>query len=357
MQRTAVADNYLKAALFKRPDWVPCTAALMPATWMKYRDELEAIALRHPRIFPGHEKGSKDFDAVDDRRYEAGEFTDNWGCRWRNIERGLDAAPAGGPLEDWAALDGYTPPDPLTEGDGWSAPPDWDAIERELADTKARGGVATGSLVHGSMFMRLWYLRGFENLMVDVASGDPRLQQLIDMALDYNMAQIERCLDAGAEQMVFGDDLGFQTLLPIGPEAFRRHFKPCYSRMFGLCRERGALVYLHTDGHVVEIIPDLIECGVQIINPQVKANGLEALAELAKANVCINLDLDCQLFPFATPAELQAHIAEAVEVLNSADGGLMLYAECEPDVPLENIEAICETLEAVGGPSIPGGRL
>jgi len=68
--------------------------------------------------------------------------------------------------------------------------------------------------------------------------------------------------------------------------------------------------------------------------------------------VCIHLDLDRQLFPFATPDEIKAHVHEAVDALGSDDGGLMLYAECEPDVPLGNIEALCDAFEAVGGPSI-----
>ncbi|HON73010.1 MAG TPA: hypothetical protein PK512_06720, partial [bacterium] len=102
----------------------------------------------------------------------------------------------------------------------------------------------------------------------------------------------------------------------------------------------------------IEIIDDLIECGVNILNPQVRANTVEGLVKNAKGKVCIDLDLDRQLFPFATPEEIRRHIKDAVEKLNSPEGGLMLIAECEPDVPLENIETICSVLEEVGGPSV-----
>ena len=96
---------------------------------------------------------------------------------------------------------------------------------------------------------------------------------------------------------------------------------------------------------MIPVISDLIEAGVTVVNPQIRANGLDNLVRECKGKVCVNLDLDRQLFPFATPEEIDAHIREAIEALGSEEGGLMLSAECEPDVPLENIRAICEAFE------------
>jgi len=61
-----------------------------------------------------------------------------------------------------------------------------------------------------------------------------------------------------------------------------------------------------------------------------------------KGRVCVNLDLDRQLFPFATPAQIDAHIRECLEALGSDECGLMPGAESAPDVPLDNTRAICE---------------
>jgi hypothetical protein len=115
--------------------------------------------------------------------------------------------------------------------------------------------------------------------------------------------------------------------------------------MCGPCRDRGIPVYLHSDGNILEIIPDLIEVGVRILNPQIRANGLQGLREVALGKVCLNQDLDRQLFPFATPGEIEDHIGEVFEGLYRPEGGLMLIAECGPDVPLENVEAICRSFE------------
>jgi len=341
-------QNYLRTVKFQNPKWIPCTVGIMPATWKKYREDVENIVLRHPNIFPDYRKGMRNFDEMEPK-HRKGYFVDPWGCGWHNIFEGMTGEQTTHPLERWDALRTYKAPD--TSQDDWANHLDWSKIRENAKKTKRRGKLARGGLSHGFMFMRLYYLRGFENLMIDFATKEPKLRRLIDMVLNRNMQLIKEWLKMGVELMYFGDDLGAQTSLPISPKHFRQYLKPCYAKMFDLCHDAGVLVYFHTDGHVLEVIDDLIECGIDIINPQVRANTLKGLAEIAKGKVCINLDLDRQLFPFAKPIEIKRHIKQAVDVLGYKKGGLMLYAECEPDVPLKNIETICEAFEEYGGPS------
>ncbi|MBN1345906.1 MAG: hypothetical protein JXQ73_24665 [Phycisphaerae bacterium] len=308
-------ENYFRAIEWRTPAWLPVAVSLMPATWRKYRQNLEDIVLRHPRVFGEYERGSKDFDAVDGL-YREGEYADEWGCVWRNIEPGLDSLCIRHPLEEWAAFETYLPPQPKAEG-----------------------------LPHGFMYMKLYYLRGFENFMMDLVDEPPQLRDLIDMVLHYNVAVVGNMLEHKRRIYHFGDDLGMQDRLAMGPDLWRRYMKPCFARIYAPIRQTGAHVYMHTDGHVLPIINDLIECGVTVLNPQIRANGLEGLVEQCKGKVAVNLDLDRQLFPFCTPGDIREHVREAVMKLGSKQGGLMLSAECEPDVSLENIEAICQTLE------------
>jgi hypothetical protein len=97
------------------------------------------------------------------------------------------------------------------------------------------------------------------------------------------------------------------------------------------------------------VLPDLIDCGVNVINPQFRANTLPDLVRTCKGKVCVNLDLDRQMFPFCQPEDIDAHVRQAIEALGSPAGGLMLSAECAPDVPLANIEAICVAFEKYRG--------
>ncbi|MCE7990101.1 MAG: hypothetical protein DYG89_53835 [Caldilinea sp. CFX5] len=347
--RNPATINFLKTLYFATPEWTPVVVSLMPATWMKYRADLEEIVLAHPRIFPGYQKGDRDFDFIPNPLYELGLHTDCWGVIWENIERGLDSFPLHHPLADWDAFDDYVPPDPWW--DAQFGPRDWDQVARTYAAAKARGDLAEGGLLpHGFFYMLLFYLRGFENLMIDMATGDPRLWPLIRMVESYNCTVINKSLDLGADLVRFGDDLGLQAGLPISPAMWRRYIKPSYEYMFRPCRQADVPIYLHSDGHILEIIPDLIEVGVRMLNPQIRANGLPGLVELAKGKVAIHIDLDRQLFPFATPAQIEDHIGEVFAALYLPQGGLMIHAECEPDVSLENIDTICTVLEKVCRP-------
>jgi len=307
-------ENHLRTIEFRYPEWIICNVSLMPATWNKYREDLEDLVMRHPIIFGEQNKNPNREYGNFGGTYQEGTHTDNWGCVWKNISGGLDALVVEHPLSDWSKLDTFVPP-------------------------------TSGGMPHGFMYMRLYYLRGFENLMIDFAEDPPELHKLIDMVLNYNMAEVEKMLANKPNMVGFGDDLGNQTSLPMSPEHFRKYLKPCYAKIFGACRDAGAHVYLHSDGHILEIIDDLIECGVTVINPQIRANTLDGLVKTCKGKVAVNLDLDRQLFPFCTPEEIDEHVKEAVVKLGSKEGGLMLTAECEPDVPLENIEAVCQALE------------
>ena len=346
--------NHLKVLYFDYPEWTPCSIGFLPATWMKYRQSLEDLVLEHPRVFPGHRKGSVDFDCKTmwNPLYELGRHTDCWGTVWNNIARGLDSQVEVEPLADWSAFDAWKRrlPDPLTDGE-WGPRPPWDDVRKNLDEARKRGDLAGGGgLMHGHFFMRLYYLRGFENLMVDIATDEPLLHELIAILTNHNAAVVGKYLQLGAEMLYFGEDLGMQTALPISPAAWRKFVKPSYEATFGPCRDRGVPVYLHSDGHILEIIPDLIETGVRVLNPQIRANGLAGLREVARGKVCLDQDLDRQLFPFTGPAGIREHIGEVFEGLNLKKGGLMFKAECGPDVSLENIDAICCTLEELCKP-------
>ncbi len=340
--------NYLKTIYFDNPEWTQCGVSIMTATWMKYRDEVEEIALRHPKLFPGMKKGGMNFDFPSlPPLYELGNHTDTWGTVWNNIERGLDSIPVQCPLEDWSAFDTWEAPDSLVEGDFDRR--DWNAIAKALDATGANGNMRDGGgLGHGFFFMRLYYLRGFENLMLDMATDDSRLGELIKVVEDFCVRSVQKYLELGVDHVSGGEDLGMQHALPVSPDAWRKFVKPTYEAIFGPCRDRGIPVYLHSDGHILEIIPDLVDTGITCINPQIRANGLDEIERQVKGKVAISLDLDRQLFPFSSPAETEDHIFEAYEALHMPEGGLMLGAECEPDVPLENIEVICCALEKVG---------
>jgi uroporphyrinogen decarboxylase len=314
-------DDRWKAMLFEGPEYVPVGVHFLPATWMRHRQELDALVRRHPVIFGADQPDDRDYDAITDVKYTHGPYTDAWGCVWETLRAGIASMVTHHPVPTRRAVRTLTAP------------------EEDIG------------LPHGFMYLRLSDLRGFEELMLDFAEEPPELQRLIDVVLEYNVRQMEKLLAEQTQPSIlnFGDDLGMQTSLPMSPQKWRQHLKPCYARLYGMVRRAGHYVYMHSDGHFWEVIPDLVECGVNVINPQFRANGLESLAAVCKGRVCVDLDLDRQMMPFCTPADLDAHVRACVEALGAPAGGLWLKGECGPDVPLANIEAICAAMERYRG--------
>jgi hypothetical protein len=313
----SIAQDRIKSLTYQHPEYIPVSAGILPAAWMRHRDALDEIVARHPILFGRQAAGERDYDAVGGT-YVQGEHIDVWGCVWSNLHSGMESIVTGHPVPTREAV-------------------------RALRMPEEDAGFP-----HGFMYLRLADLRGFEELMLDFAEEPPELQMLIDVVLAYNLRQAQLKLEDLSDEgqiVHFGDDLGMQTSLPVSPAKWRTYLKPCYRQIYRPFRQAGHYVYMHSDGHIAEIIPDLVDCGVNVINPQVRANGLEALAAVCKGQVCVDLDLDRQLFPFCTPQDIDDHVRRAVEALGSPEGGLWLKAEIGFDVPLENVEAICTALE------------
>jgi hypothetical protein len=336
-------ENWFRTVEFRYPEWIPCRVGFSPITWRLHRPALEAIIARHPRIFVDYDPETADDYHEMPAVYRQGEYLrDNWGCLWYNMQDGLEGQVVEHPLADWSALDSYSPPDPMLLAE--RGPRDWAEIEEEIAEREAQGRPTYGG--GERLFDRLYFLRGWENLMMDFATEPPELGRLIAMLEEYELKLIRRWLEIGVDVIGFHTDIGTQKGLMISPASFRKHLKPMFRRLFQTCRQGGSHVLLSSDGNLLEIVDDLVECGVSIHDPQLRACTLEGIARAYKGKMCVNLDMDRQGFPFMTPAELRQQVKDIVDVLGSPEGGLMVMASVSGgDVPMPNIEAICEAME------------
>ena len=339
-------ENYLATVRRINPRWIPMRLVISGASRKELGAEIEEVMARHPLLFPNFTQGQVDWASyVFNTNYsKEGTFTDNWGVVWKAEIDGLAGLVLKPPLEDWATLDSWRPPDPLGLAD--SGPADWEARRRDAEATRAREEVVVGGVPHGFMLMRLWYLRGFENLMMDLATDDPHLPQLIDMLVEHNLALVNQWLQIGVDEMDFPEDLGTQDRSIISPRLFHKYVTPAYSRVVAPIKQAGVLVHQHSDGYVMELIDDFVESGRDIINLQDLCNGIQNIKEHLKGRVCIDLDIDRQkIVPFGTREEIRALIEEEVRELGSPQGGLTLICGIYPPTPPENVEALCEALE------------
>ena len=336
-------ENWLRAVEFRTPEWIPCSVGFAPIVWKIHREELEKVLLDHPKLFPGFQAGNSNFfDEMPDN-YRAGEhYRDNWDCLWHNMQEGLEGVVVESPLADWSALDTYQPPDldvMMERG-----PIDWEATRTGLVAAREAGHLTGGN--GERLFDRLYFLRGFENLMMDFATDDPHLPRLVAMLTDHELRLTQKYLDIGVDLMGYHTDIGTQTALMVSPAKFRKYIKPMFAAIFQACRKAGTHVSLSSDGHVLEIVDDLIECGVSVHDPQLRANTLEGIVKAYKGKLCANVDLDRQSFAFVAPDEIREQVRRVVDEMAAPEGGLMVAGSVWDSItPLRNIDALCGAVQ------------
>jgi uroporphyrinogen-III decarboxylase len=196
-------------------------------------------------------------------------------------------------------------------------------------------------------FERLQWLRGYENLMLDLATGSPELERLADMIVEHSLSYVRRSIAVGADGVGFQDDWGTQNALMINPKTWREFFKPRYRRMFEPAKAAGMLVTFHSDGHLLEVLDDFREVGVDVLNPQTNCQDMEELGRRARARrLCISADIDRQgVMSFGSPADVKAYFHRLAMSVGGPEGGLMFSCETGSETPFENIEAAFQVVQ------------
>ena len=318
--------TFQKPARLARDLWV------LPAAIEKFKKELEILQEKHPSDFAG--------DGFQDpmggmRLYECGTFTDPWGSGWENHTRGLLGQVRNFPLNDWDNLKSYSPPYHLI-GKGF------EKVAETLASTpdKFHFGVVP------SLFHRMCWLRDPSLVLMDFYTNPEEIGILRDLVHEFNMRHLNELLKYDYEGIFIGDDWGTQTQLFIRPEFWREFFKPLYAEYFRLAGEAGKLVFFHSDGNILEIIEDLLEIGVQALNCQVACMGVEELGKQFAGRICFWGELDRQhLLPSKKPGDILAAARKNLECLATPEGGYIMQAELNADVPLENLYALFEAYD------------
>jgi len=288
-------------------------------------------------------------------------FTDEFGIRWSMPRQGgLYYDMTSHPLEGATTeeeIESHPFPDPQD--------PARVAGLREEAERLADEGWAV--VLNGpgeGPFERALWLRGFERFFIDLIRSPALALALLDRLVDFRIKFWELLLrEVGdlAQVVIEGDDLATQRGLMISPEMYRKYLKPRHKRVFSFIKERAphVKIFFHSCGAVYELIPDLIEVGVDILNPvQLSAAGMDPRKlkrEFGAALTFWGGGVDTQrVLPRGTPEEVKAEVKRRIEEL--APGGGFVFAtvhNIQADVPPENILAMWEALQEYGVYSSP----
>ncbi|MCS7223339.1 MAG: hypothetical protein NZ959_02080 [Armatimonadetes bacterium] len=332
-------ERVIAAIRFEGPDRIPFHHAVFPGALWRHGQKLVDLLNSLPDDF-----GNNSFTIPPKPEGEGlfQTFTDEWGSQWvmlKGYTTGEVKKPA---LEDWGRLKDYRlpPHPPETHFAGFRA--------RLEAGNHSWFSLGSG----GTLFERLQFLRGTENLLIDLAEDRSELHELADRIVKWNKGLIEKYLKAGADGIAFADDWGAQNRLLISPQKWRSFFKPRYQILFDLVKDAGRFIFFHTDGWTVDIWDDFIEMGVDVLNPQHPLFPKEVIEKKLAGRVCVRSDLDRQkILPFGTPEEVREHVRETVELFGRFNGGLILHGEVGPDLPFENIVAMYQAFQEFGCPT------
>jgi hypothetical protein len=327
-------ERVRKAIDFDYPDRPPISHAILPSAILHYGERLAAILREVDEDF-GWDYLPDLPPALYPPYYRKGRHADGFGVVWEGSEDGEYGLPVIKPLADWTRYADFTWPDfPVS-------PPRYRLysghMSRRDARWYARGGWIT-------FFETMQELRGFEDLLMDIASGDEAAYRLRDDLLAFNLRLLDKFLELDYDGIHFADDWGTQTALMISPALWHAFFRPCYAVMFEKVRAAGRDVHFHSDGYILDIMPALLDMGVSVINCQAACMGIETVARQFKGRVCFRTDLDRQdVMTFGSPADVRRHIGEVFRGLGSGKGGIIACGEIGRDTSLDNIRAMYET--------------
>ena len=222
----------------------------------------------------------------------------------------------------------------------------WEGLKERIAELKAQDYVTLSGPdeAYIQIFEFAWYLRGLENMLGDMLVNEEMAAACLDRMTDIMCGLCKRWGEAGVDVLIVGDDVGTEREMMISPAMWRQWLKPRLAK--AIAAAKGAnpniLIYFHSDGYIMPIIDDLIEIGVDILNPiqpecmdpvEIKRQFGDRLSFWGTVGTQTTM-------PFGTPEEVTRVCREMIDTVGKG-GGLVLAPThlLEPEVPFENIEA------------------
>lgn len=273
-------------------------------------------------------------------------YTDEWGVGWKNVEyetrfgKGHYTEIVGHPLADDEAIESYQPPDP-------NRPELYVEAERVIKEYKDEYWIVGVTVT--TIFETAWALRGYERTLMDLVINPDFVERLLDIPFNYHLTAAKRLVEMGVDMIWIGDDMGTQERMLISPDSWRRFFKPLMATFISTLKSinPGLKVAYHSDGVIYPIIPDLIEIGLDVLNPiQPRSMDPEKLKRECGDSLSFWGSIDEQYtLPFGRPAEVEREVITRLKTVGK-NGGLIIGPthHVQLDTPLENFWAMVNTI-------------
>jgi uroporphyrinogen decarboxylase len=284
---------------------------------------------------------------------DASEYVDEWGVGWRAHPY---STPFGvghytemviHPLADDDAIDRYTPPDP-------HRPELYTDAARVVQEYGGEYWIVGVTVT--TMFETAWALRGYEQMLIDLLVDPDLADRILEIPYRYHLAAAEKLARLGVDMIWLGDDIGTQRAMLMAPDTWRRLLKGRMANFIATLKAINPAIKVayHSDGVITPIIPDLIEIGLDVLNPiQPACMDPAEIKRQFGDHLCFWGSIDEQhTLPFGSPQEVADEVRTRLRTLGKG-GGLILGPthHVQLDTPMENFWAMVETIKQTPYPS------
>jgi uroporphyrinogen decarboxylase len=252
-------------------------------------------------------------------------------------------------------LEGAESLDEVRDYDKWPNPDwfDYDCVRDQVAEVRRLGKVAVfvGDRMNRCAQLKpAMYVRGIAKILEDLVLNPEIAEYLFRRITAFYLEYTRRILDAagdGIDIFMTGDDFGTQNGLIMSPDMWRRFLRPGFEALVGIAKKHGCKVAHHSCGSIKPIIPDMIECGLDILNPvqpDVRDMDHGELKALFGEKLCFHGSISIQrTLPFGSTKEVRDEVLERFRTLAPGGGFIFCTAHnIQVDTPLANIEALIE---------------
>lgn len=353
-------ERFLNAINLKEPDRVPVFATLTPQIAEKlgkqmglpYEPEDSHVTARlsHTEILLelGNDAvGIGPLRETPTVRLEGGRLKDEFGIVYERCgfyDEGVVRPLAD--VEKIEDLERYQFPNPL-------APVRYDLAKQMVARYKENYAIIAD--LETTVFELAWNLVGLEKFLMDMAMEQEYIPELLDRVTAYHTALGLQLIEVGADVIWMGDDFGTQQNMLISPTSYRQFFKPRHKKVIAAFKKANPNIKIayHSCGSIVGIIEDLIEIGVEILNPiqpQAKGMDLALFKEKYGDRIAFFGGVDVQgVLPNGTPADVEEEVKKRIKAAGKGGGYVLAPAHnIQPDTSLENIYAMYEAVKKYG---------
>jgi uroporphyrinogen decarboxylase len=338
-------ERVMSALDHREPDRVPLFAPNVMQTWEPYDDQVRQYLddFGFDRFAP---LGGLLHHPSERVELSQDTYVDGYGCQYVYKGVGLPYC-TGSPLanaETIADVEAHSWPDPESPG----------AVAqdaRERAKTHHAQGEYMTAVGVPPLFHQYHYLRGFEQWMIDVKLNRGVHEAIADHIHHIHATLLMRLLDEVGEYtdiVTGGDDFGWSVAPYMSPDDFRTLIKPYYRDLIARIKGRFPRIkfYLHSHGQIMDLVPDLIECGIDVLNPILPLDHMDPvrLKREFGDDLCFHGGIDVEhILPFGTVGEVRDHVREVIDVLAPGGGYWFKTQVISPVIPPQNLIAAYET--------------